>query len=405
MTTAPTGPQPYVPLIFDDLGATPDALIVPSQLRLAANVNGWTPSNGSLSAALLGIAMVAAADLRAMVTDTAAGFLAGVGALLQLDRIRAVPAIAATTWTFTGTSGHLVPAGTPVSSPTGTYGDFLLTADLIVPVGTTTAAGVTVVAAIPGTAGNGLPVGQLILGESLLDVSTVAVTSASAGGVDPETDDAYRARVADRLRLLSAVPVLPLDYSRLATDIGGVARVLTVKGWDATTGSTGVEACVTVVPLDATGHPVTGTVQGQVAVHLNALRGANTLVRVASPAYTRVAVTVTVVGAPGADPVALQVAVTATIGAFLDPLAWSLGLTAPPTWLGDPLLRPLDLAARINDLAGVAHVTSLDVNGGGTAVVDLSAGLPATSRYAVLPAPLYTDPAWTASTAAVTVTT
>jgi len=385
---------PYTPLIVDSLGTGPDDLITAMEARLAASYPGWQPVAGSPVTALLGVTAIACADLRAMVTDAGAGFLSGMGGLLQLSRGLATPATATTTWTFTDSGGHLVPAGTTISNPGGAWGDFALTTDLMVGVGALTASGVPVTSTAPGAAGNGLPTGTANVSSAQADITGVTVTSGSTGGADAETDVTYRGRVAASLQLYNVVPVLAPEYSQLAVSTPGVARALTVVGWSATTGSVGVPAAVTVVPVKSDGTPVGSTVLAQVAAALNAARGVNTLVRTTNPAYVAVTVATTIVVQAGYDPVATRAAVAAAIASYLSPATWATDPTrVPPTWNGDPLIRPWDLGEVVGAVPGVAHITTLTVNGG-TDVVDMSANLPLTQSYAPLPAGTSTNAAW-----------
>jgi len=398
----------YAPFVLGSDYADPDLLSAAQQRRFAAQVPGWQPVVGNPEVALLGVTALAWYDLGQRLSAAAADALSGYGTLLQVRPVYATPATLVATWTVADPAGHVIPGGTQVAwtgSPDGQGTTFTLPAPLTVPAGQTQVAGVLLVADTPGVAGNGVPAGPLELQDaSLAFVTGVAATSPATGGADSETADAYRARVAATMTTLTKVPVHGRDYARLALDVVGVARALAVKGWDPAAGTTGVPACVAVVPLTSAGLPVPSGVAAALTAYLDGLREVNTLVRVTSPAYVQVRATVRVIAAPGADPTAVQTAVAAAAAGYLSPAGWDTPAGPLPSWGGRTVLLPLDLAAALARVPGVDKVDTLDVNGVGVTPLDLGAGLPATQRYAVLPAGTAPNPAWpTPSTVTVTV--
>jgi uncharacterized phage protein gp47/JayE len=118
--------------------------------------------------------------------------------------------------TFAGADTTLVPEGTRVATEDGV--EYETTAD-----GTVSGGSVEIdaTAVEPGTEGNmdsALPV-ELI--EPLAGITGVTVTDLFAGGEDEETDDAYRARILERIQSPPAGGTAE-DYVRWAKEVTGV---------------------------------------------------------------------------------------------------------------------------------------------------------------------------------------
>jgi hypothetical protein len=150
----------------------------------------------------------------------------------------ATPASVYSTWTLIDTLGHTIPAGTHVgiSDAAGNINAFLTLVDVVVSAGSsaTPAGSVQLQAVTPGLAASGL--GGVGVAAQLIDtldfVSTVVLSTATAGGLDAEDDATYLDRLQRKLRLLSTRPILPSDAAILARDVAGVYRAVAIDGFN-----------------------------------------------------------------------------------------------------------------------------------------------------------------------------
>ena len=213
----------------------PDTLTANAITYLQSVIPGWVPADGNLEVWLLAAHARINAELAALASNMPTAALRQFGtATVGLPPITGTAATITTIWTASDLLGHTIPAGTQVGYRVS--GDTLLvfvtTADVVIPAGAATLSGVVLTAVGLGVAWNGVPTGPLELVDSLSWVSTVAATAVSAGGVDPETVDAYQARLVAEFRLFAPRPILPGDFSVMAQNVTGVYRALTVDGYD-----------------------------------------------------------------------------------------------------------------------------------------------------------------------------
>jgi uncharacterized phage protein gp47/JayE len=124
--------------------------------------------------------------------------------------------------TFTGTDGTVIDEGTAFQTDAGV--EFLTTAVGTIAGGTLTVAGI---AAEAGAAGNIAAFTAVELVEPL-GITTVSIPSAWGGGVDPETDEAYRQRILERIQDPPAGGTAA-DYVRWAKEVSGVDAAWTFR--------------------------------------------------------------------------------------------------------------------------------------------------------------------------------
>lgn len=381
----------YSPLSLDGQPDDGRSLTASALARYALLQENWRPYHGDPIVAVLGVGAQLCADLRALARDSTDGNFAGEGrTLLQIPQIAATAATLPVTFTTVDDAGYTVPAGTPVSwsgSPSGLT--FTLNADLVIPNGDTTGTGACT-ASVPGVVGNEVPDGVPLELEAALAFVTDTVAAADAtGGADAETDDAYRSRLSLEARTLQTSPSRASDYAALALNIPGVARCLVLPLYDADTDTADVPGAITLLPLTATGEPVASGVADavQAAMSAETLRGLNVNVFTAAPHYSKIATVSTVIVDPTADSASVLAAAEAAVLAYTGPATWD------PT---QTLVRRLDVARVIGDVAGVLHVVTLTLNAG-TADIDL------THTPVGMPAGAFASAAWTGpSTAVVT---
>jgi len=123
-----------------------------------------------------------------------------------------------------------IPSGTIISSvtspttalmsnnATGTPGAETITLGNLNGQTSTAPGAVTIIATSVGSLYNGLVPQNLVLNTALSFVSTIASTTATAGGEDAETTAAYLNRLSEELQLLAPRPILPNDFAVLAVN-------------------------------------------------------------------------------------------------------------------------------------------------------------------------------------------
>ena len=223
---------------------------------------------------------------------------------------------------------------------------------------TTAPSEVTIRAIDSGAAANGLPAGPVELIDALGFVTAIASTTVSAGGVDAETEAAYRDRLAEELRLSTPRPILPPDFAVLAKRIPGVHRAVAIDGYNPADATFNNERMVAVSGLDINGADVSPATRAEIDAYLQSEREINFVVNVIASTRTVVTVTTTVKAVAGADPVAVKAAVEAALTVYLDDATWAGGAESPPEWRDERVVRYLEVAQVINAVAGVDRITT-----------------------------------------------
>jgi hypothetical protein len=238
---------------------------------------------------------------------------------------------------------------------------------------------VLLVATSAGAVGNGVPAGPVAIITTTAAVDTATATGPSTDGVDAETRDAYLGRLVDFIAVLRPGGVRASDLTVLARSVPGVARALAIDLYDADTGQANVERTVSVYPVDEDGQPVGPATAAALRDRLEEVREVNFRLRLGTPTYTAVHVTVTAVAEEGASPAAVAAAVKAAVLAFLDPASWGASSTDPGAWTATSLVRYLPLTRAAGSVPGLFYLTAVTINGG-TVDVPLPgvAALPAT---------------------------
>ncbi len=346
----------------------PDDIADAAVAYLQSQIPGWELSDGQLEAWLIEAVARMTSEAAVIAAQVPAGIFAAFGArFLGITQRAGDKATTSSTWTGASTAGYTIPQGALVayrtSGDTGVL--FAVSAAVTVPAGASSAA-VQLEATDVGAYANAVPAGTALeLVDSLSYVTDVALTSATAGGADPESDVAYLARLRTELQLLTPRPILPADFAVLATRIAGVGRALAVSGYNPGDGTTSNERYVAVALATAAGAPVSGGVASAVQAYLDGLREVNFVVATFDPTFTTINVTYTVHVLTGYTASTVITAVTAAIGAWLSPAAWGGGDAIPPAWdAGQNVVRRLQLATVIAAVPGVDYIGSLTINGG-----------------------------------------
>lgn len=333
---------------------------------LAERFPGWEPAPGNLETVLVERLASIGADLADLAVDVPPEIFRGFGEkIIGLAPQLALSATVSSTWTMVDDAGYTIPAGTPVAlQATGSdLVGFVTQAEVIVPAGETATdpGGVTLVAAVPGSAPNGLEDLDVVVLDNLAFVESVDMVGEVTGGVDEEDPDAYLDRLADDLRTLAPRPILPEDFAILARNVTGVWRAVAIDGFDPGDSSTGNERMVAVAALDENGVGVGSTVRSAIDALLEGEREVNFVVNVIEPTVTQVKVSVTATALPGYDPADVDVAVETAIANYLSPARWGLDLSGqdPRAWRNVTTVRRFELIALVDRVPGVDYITAL----------------------------------------------
>ena len=281
------------------------------------------------------------------------------GADFGFVRLPAVAASGQATFSrFTATTTALVPAGTTVAT-TGNTQSFIVVADttntaynaaadgyMIMP--GTAGVNATVVASVAGAAGNVLPGMISLIGTAVPGIDTVTNTNALTGGVDAESDMAFKARFSNYLASLARATNIAIGAA-VATIQQGLSYTIT-ENVDQTGNVLMGNFIVTVD--NGTGAPPTTLLQ-MVQQAVDLVRPVATSFAVQGPVVVQANVSVTLETATGANH---AVAVAAVAGAFETYIAsLSIGATLSYT----------KLAQLAYDASGaVVNLSGLLLNGG-----------------------------------------
>lgn len=327
----------------------PGDLAVDAIAGLKARLPNWIPRNGAPEVILL----EALAEVVAGVVSGADVILGGVVESV-LDRLYGVPRLPGA-----GASGTLlVSFDSPVTTtiPLGTR--FLLqesgielasTAD--VSVTGATSASVPVASPVSTSVPNGLGSDALV---DVLDwvpnAVSVAISGVLSGGAEPEGDEGYVTRAANRLARVSSSLVVPGHFVAYVLEDGRASNAACVPAWDGVSiGTAGEDGGHVTVVTFGQGAVLSPTVRGELAEEMQAITAAGVTVHVVDASVTTVAVTATVKALDGWSATDVRTSVQAALRAHLDPTTW--------TW-GDPV-RTTTLIAVLAGADGVDYVGSL----------------------------------------------
>jgi uncharacterized phage protein gp47/JayE len=279
------------------------------------------------------------------------------GADFGFVRLPAVAASGQVTFSrFTPSVAAFIPLGTSVSTP-GNLQNFMVTADPINPAysagGYTLAAGVAsltvpVAATNAGSAGNVQPGAIAVVSAALAGIDTVTNAAVLTGGIDAESDAAFKLRFGNYLASLSKATDVAIGAAIAAVQ-QGLSYVIS-ENIDQT-GAVQIGHFVVTVD-DGSGSPP-ATLLSTVRQAVDAVRPVGSSFSVQGPAVTLANVSLNVTLVPGASQQTAIAAVAATIEAYIASL--SVGST-----LNYTRLAQLAYAAS----GSVSNVSAVLLNGG-----------------------------------------
>lgn len=270
-------------------------------------------------------------------------------------------AFGSATFTAQDTNGpYVVPEGLEFTgrSPLGEAKAFHTITEAIVANGDTTVS-VAIEAAQEGTEYNGIS-GQGEFSEFVDYLTGVAFDAPTSGGEDREGDEPFLDRLGDELAIMSARPILPEHFEVLARRLGAF-RATAINGLDPVANTTSNAATMTVAIADEAGAAESGGTKTAVEVGLEALREVGWDVFVIDPTYATIAAAFTATSYPDADPDAVELAGIAAVQDYFNPATYGQREDTGEAneWLNDPVIRFLEVAERLQRVAGLRYVDSL----------------------------------------------
>lgn len=350
------------PFLVDETTAIESTLAA-----IAARIDGWVPSDNSpetVFAEVVGIATATAgAEYVKKALDAWIGFAEN---LLQVTRNRAQPATTTSTWTLSTSDGLLIPAGTEVEAtqPDGTTVDFAVATTVTIPATTMIETGVPLIALDAGAATNGAtnPASQ----DALAGVVSVTIETPSANGFDDESDTDYANAAVKANRRGHDIPFTPADYADVASNVPGVARCAVINLLDPANPLDISPGHITLYPVDATGAVVSDVVKTAIGDLFAAVETPlNVTVHIEDPTYVSFAVTATVTAEADADDTVVHDACVAAIQALINPATFDADEDEDGGWANprSTKVTTFDVAAALDDIAGLRAVTAVTVNG------------------------------------------
>jgi hypothetical protein len=268
--------------------------------------------------------------------------------------------------------------GTEVSvpHPSGTTFLFETDRDLVAPDGGGTLT-CTLIASEYGSAQNGcFGIGEF---QEEHDGVQSIVANTTLGGADAEESTDYLARFSTYLSILTARPILPIDFARRAQLNPGVERAVALDLYQpgsaeggygsprGATAQTNVERCVTVVVTGPDGAAPDSVLMQDVWADLDANREVNFLVYVIPPGqngvYTGIDVRATVHPYPGVDPADAQAQAADQIAQWLGASTWGVvpGTATAAEWAVDDKVRIYEAVEWINRATVIHYVVSVEM--------------------------------------------
>jgi hypothetical protein len=288
--------------------------------------------------------------------------------IVKVPPILAAPATANSTWKLIDDKGHTITSGTLVRiEATGDESlSFRVVGDVVVPPESdeTEAGEVLLEAVEPGEAYNGLtatPEPQ----SAVSFVDSIALTGASANGVDAEDEDAYLTRLTEALRLLSLSLIVSEDFEIDARSEAGIARALCIPGYNAEEESEDNPLTFTTFVIDADGAAMGAPAKEKLLARQveKVPSGVEENVYVADPSYTTVGAKVVVAVLPNFDPSTVLAAVSDRVTALLSPFQHgtpSAGDTSTSAgWVNVPAIYLNEVIAESDRIQGVDRVVEV----------------------------------------------
>ncbi|MGE4425007.1 MAG: baseplate J/gp47 family protein [Solirubrobacteraceae bacterium] len=348
----------------------PDEIRQDLHAELQSRVTDWQPVDTALDTQLIAAVAEIEGEARqafdAGISDRLAEL---IGELHNLPRLDGVPSSSTITATAKDLLGHTALAGMTVW-----IGDVELatTTDLVIPPGEDTGT-VTVSAAEPGAHTNGVdgdPETDAL--DWLASTNPVILDAPLTGGVDPEDDLTYKARLVGELTDLSRLCIRPEDFARRALRHPDVGIAWTIDHYDASTDTSGALLTNTTVIAGEDGEPVPPSSRLAVAEDLQERAITDLAAQVVDPLYETIDVTGTVVVRAGWDPIEVCAATAARLQLVLSPAQRAAPLYGHEVESSpERVVHVNELIAQADQVDGVVHPDTMEIGDGSSPSVTL----------------------------------
>lgn len=326
--------------------------------RLQDRWDGWEPNDGDLEVVMIETVAPMAEDVAEEAAQVPPAIFREYGQkLIGREYDEGQVSSGAVTFTLIDSDGHTIPADTEIDIDG--YA-FTVLADVLVPPGDSSVAGVQVVASDPMVDTNDLSGDSVNLISGLAFIEDVSLDDPTSGGSDPETDEDYQSGLSQELLLQAKTLVTTRDYElwALSSKHPSIGRVTAEHEGDR-------EVNVTVAT--AAGEVISAPNKAALAADYAEYHLVNTVVNIGDPDYTVISITYTAHALPGFDHTDLETRIDAMLAELLSPANYGKPKSGDPgvatQWVDDPLVRQFFIVDRIGDVEGVAYVESVSISG------------------------------------------
>lgn len=319
----------------------------------------WAPREGNTEVLLLEAMALEVAELIFAANRIPSSVVETVLKLYGINRDAGEAPTADLLVTLAGTQGYTIPAGINVrlDLPGGVEPLVFTTgAEVVVPVDTSTVTLSAVGDRFTAEA-NGTPAGTLLeVLESIFFIEKIELATPVANGRDPEFDDTYFERGAQRFSRLSDTLVLPRHFTTYALEDPLVKRAYAIDNYDPAAdpegdGPTGNDPGHVTVAVYGNGVMLTTAEKDALDAEMEGMAMANLAVHVVDPTITPVDVTATIQADKAYALNDVIDNVNAALNEYLSALTWEWGA----------VVRRNELISVISSTTGVAYLESMPV--------------------------------------------
>ena len=325
-----------------------DAALVTLQSRLPE----WTPSETNLELALIEAMALEVAESIYAINRLPEVMVEVLLTLYGITRDSGSAPTVDVTFTMADDAGYVIPAGTEVSIPISDEENlsFFTDESLTIPEGETSGT-VSTTATESTIAANGIDIGtECELVDAIEAVDTVVTDTEIAGGVAPETTEAWLTRGIQRLQRLTDTLVIPDHFTQLALEQTYVVRANAIDNYDPESGNDpGDDAGHITVVVYGDGANVSAPNKTTLLTLLENNAAGNLGVHLIDPTIETVDVTATVKKLASYDSTVVLNSVVDALEAYLSPSTWA--------WSGT--VRVNELITLISNVAGVDYLVSM----------------------------------------------
>jgi hypothetical protein len=344
--------------------------------EMASRISGWDPIVGEIDTAIIQAVARVAAQVRASAGIVPVGVFRYLATQFGMTPILALPATGLATITALDTLGHTLPAGAQftITDASGDDQAFQTVSDAVLTAGVSVLANVPITAVTPGVDGNSMPypgVLEPVDAIAWLSAAATQITSTS-GGLDAETDDEFLDRLVTKYLVMSATPILPIDFAIMALDVLPVgSRTYALDGYDAVALTSANARTITVFAVDQNGNALSSPTAAAVVAYLAANREVNWLVYCSPPAFAAISVKFTAHALPGYTASLVLADAIAAVTSYLTAKNWGVPtVQTPNNWTlaeGYDKVRLGELYQVLNAVNGLAYVDTLFLKAGAVA--------------------------------------